>query len=148
MQTVKMRQLYLLRAMYLLIAVGLSLTVWPAILFPAVRGTNQDTVIYCILAAFCLLSMLGLRYPLQMLPILLFELIWKTMWVIAFALPAWLNGGLNEYATGVAGACIAGIVITPIAIPWKYVYQHYVKAASEPWKTAAINNNPTILKDI
>lgn len=135
MQPVKQRQLHLLRVMYLIIAVGLSLTTWPAILFPEVRGTNQDTVIYCFLAAFCLLSMLGLRYPLQMLPILLFELIWKTMWVVAFALPAWLSGGLNDYAVGVAIACIFGIVITPITIPWKYVYERYVKAASDPWKT-------------
>lgn len=139
---ITMRQLHFLRAMYLLIVVGLSITTWPAILFPETRGTNQDTVIYCFLGAFCLLSLLGLRYPLQMLPILLFELLWKTMWVIAFAIPAWLNGGLDEYAMGVAFACIFGIVLTPIAIPWKYTYQRYVKAAGDPWRSQTEHTRP------
>jgi len=32
---------------------------------------------------------LGIRYPLQMLPLLLFELVWEVDMVIAFALPLW-----------------------------------------------------------
>lgn len=114
-------QLYLLRAMYLLIAVGLGLTVWPSIIAPAERMADPHSVIQSILGAFCLLSLVGLRYPLQMLPILLFELIWKTLWVLGFALPVWLRTGLDEYATGVVFACAMGIVLTPIAIPWRYV---------------------------
>ena len=135
MEPIKMRQLHLLRAMYLIIVLGLAITAWPQILFPAVRGINQDTVIYCFLASLCLLSILGLRYPLQMLPLLMFELLWKTLWLIAFALPAWLQGGLDEYAIGVVIACVFGLVLTPIAIPWKYVYERYVKAAGDPWKS-------------
>lgn len=115
-------QLYLLRAMYLLIVVGLGLTVWPSILAPAERMTDPHSVIQSMLGAFCLLSLVGLRYPLQMLPILLFELIWKALWVLAYALPVWLRtGGLDEYAAGVLFACAMGIVLTPIAIPWRYL---------------------------
>jgi hypothetical protein len=39
-----------------------------------------------------LLAFVGLRYPLQMLPLLLFEFVWKTMWMIAFGLPQWFSG--------------------------------------------------------
>ena len=115
-------QLYLLRAMYLLITVGLGLTVWPLILAPAERMADAHSVIQSILGAFCLLSLVGLRYPLQMLPILLFELLWKTLWVLGFALPVWLRSGLDEYAAGVVFACAMGIVLTPIAIPWRYLF--------------------------
>ncbi len=55
---------------------------------------------------------------------------------MASALPMWLNGGLDEYASGVFFACAMGIVLTPIVIPWKYVYQQYVKAAGDPWRSA------------
>lgn len=115
-------QLHLLRAMYLLIAVGLGLTIWPSVIAPEARVADPHSVIQSILAAFSLLSLVGLRYPLQMLPILLFELIWKTLWVLVFALPVWLGGGLDEYATGVLFACGMGVVLTPLVIPWRYVF--------------------------
>jgi hypothetical protein len=115
-------RLHLLRAMYLLIAVGLGLTIWPLIIAPEARAADPHSVIQSILGAFSLLALVGLRYPLQMLPILLFELIWKTLWVLLFALPVWLRGGLDEYATGVLFACGMGVVLTPLVIPWRYVF--------------------------
>ncbi len=126
-------QLYLLRAMYLLVVVGLALTAWPQILFPQVRAADSYSVINSFLGALSLLSLLGLRYPLQMLPILLFEIIWKTMWTFAFAVPVWLKTGLDEYSAGVLFACVMGIVLTPIAVPWKYVIASYLRAAGAPW---------------
>jgi hypothetical protein len=133
MPQVSQFRLHLLRAFYLLIAVGLGLSIWPQILFPVSTVADSHSTIRAILAAFSLLALLGLRYPLQMLPILIFELMWKTFWVLVSALPMWLNGGLDEYANAVFFACAMGIVLTPMVIPWKYVYQHYVKAAGAPW---------------
>ncbi len=122
-------QLYLLRAMYLLIVVGLGLTVLPSIIAPAERMVDSHSVIQSILGAFCLLSLVGLRYPLPMLPILLFELLWKTLWVLVYALPVWLRTGiLDEYAAGVMFACVMGIVLTPVTIPWRYLAARYFSA--------------------
>lgn len=134
MSPVPQFRLHLLRAFYLLIAVGLGLTIWPQIVFPVSTVADPHSTIRAILAAFSLLALLGLRYPLQMLPILLFELVWKTFWVFASALPMWMSGGLDEYASGVLFACLMGVVLTPLVIPWKYVYQHYVKATGDPWR--------------
>lgn len=135
MSQVSIFRLNLLRAMYLLIVVGLALTAWPAVLFPATRIADSHAVIQSMLLAFSLLSLLGLRYPLQMIPVLLIEIIWKTTWVIAFALPMKMSVGLDEYASGVLFACVMGIVLTPIAVPWKYVFYHYLKAAADPWRS-------------
>lgn len=134
MPEIKPFQMHLLRAFYLLIAVGNALTVVPAILFPEGSEANAHTVIQSMLAAFALVALLGLRYPLRMLPLLLFELLWKSIWVFNFALRMWLDGGLDEYASGVLFACMVGLVLTPLVIPWRYVAKHYVEAAGDPWR--------------
>lgn len=132
MSELKTWQLNLLRSMYLLIVVGLGITTWPSIISPS-SVADPHTVIQSILGAFSLLAALGLRYPIQMLPVLLFELLWKITWVVVFALPMWLDRGLDEYATGVLVACVVGIVLTPIVIPWKFVINKYMKSAGDPW---------------
>ncbi len=124
-------QLRLLRAMYLLVVVGLGLTAWPDIIAPAERAADSHSVVQAFLGALSLLALLGLRYPLQFLPILLFEICWKSLWVLVFALPVWLESGLDEYAAGVLFACVLGILLTPLAVPWKYVYVRYVLVAGE-----------------
>lgn len=139
MSQVSQFRLYLLRAMYLLMVIGLASTVWPAVLFADNRVGDSHAVVQSMLVAYSLLSLLGLRYPLQMIPVLLIEIIWKSTWVIAFALPMKMSVGLDEYASGVMFACVMGIILTPISIPWKYVYHNYVKAAGAPWRSAAKN---------
>ena len=54
---------------------------------PMARG-----VIPSLLGAVWLLAFVGLRYPLQMLPLLMFEFAWKTIWLFAFGLPQWSAG--------------------------------------------------------
>lgn len=135
MLSVSQMRLHLLRAMYLLVVIGLALTAWPAVLFPAQRAADSHSVVQSMLTAFSILCLLGLRYPLQMIPVLLIEIIWKCTWVIAFALPVKLETGLDEYAAGVLFACAMGIILTPLAIPWGYVYQNYLKNPGEPWRS-------------
>lgn len=127
-------RLYLLRAMYLLIAVGLGLTVWPAIVSPPNTVANASTVIRALLGALAVLAAVGIRYPLKMLPLLLFELLWKVIWVVAFALRMWVHSGLDDYASETLFACLMGVVLVPVVMPWGYVLKHYVRAAGDPWR--------------
>ena len=120
--------------MYLFIAVGLVLTVWPDIIAPPNTVANVNTVVRSLLGALAVLCLLGLRYPLQMLPLLLFEFLWKMIWVVAFALRMWLHQGLDQYASETLFACLMGVVLVPITVPWGYVFRHYVTARGEPWR--------------
>ena len=55
-------------------------------------------VVTSMLVAMSVLALLGLRYPVQMLPILLFEAAWKVFWLTAVALPLWLNHQMDRAA--------------------------------------------------
>lgn len=134
MNQVSTLRLYLLRAMYLLIAAGLAVTVWPYIVSPRDIVAGPASVVRALLGALAVMSLLGLRYPLKMLPLLLFELLWKLIWVIASVVPMWLGPGLNEYASESLFACLMGVVLVPLVIPWGYVIQHYARSPGEPWR--------------
>jgi hypothetical protein len=126
--------------MYLLIAAGLAVTVWPHIISPPDLVAGPKSVIRALLGALALMSLVGLRYPLQMLPLLLFELLWKVIWVAASALPMWLGPGLDAYASESMFACLMGVVLVPIVIPWGYVIQRYVRSPGEPWGNQGQSN--------
>jgi hypothetical protein len=137
---------HLLRAMYLLIAVGLGLSMWPGIISPASVVANSNTVVKALLGALGLLCLLGLRYPLQMLPLLIFELVWKVIWIVAFALPAWLGPGLDAYASETLLACAMGVILTPLVLPWGYIVRQYIQAPATPWSrpgTVALGSRAT-----
>jgi hypothetical protein len=134
MNDVSLFRLYLLRAMYLLIVVGLAIVVWPGIIHqPAAWGLNRS-VIACMLGAFSALSVLGLRYPLQMLPLLMWELVWKSLWLGSVALPQWLSGNMDAATWQTTTDCLV-VVIVPFVIPWKYVFAHYVTKRADRWRS-------------
>jgi hypothetical protein len=129
MTEVSTPRLYALRALYLLIAVGLGITIWPQIINHPLSAHGATT---SLLGAMALLAILGLRYPLQMLPLLLFELVWKTIWLTAIALPLWRANLLDADTMESVRACLMGIIV-PIVIPWRYVFAHYLKASGDRW---------------
>ncbi len=129
-------RLHLLRAMYALVVVGLASVVWPQFFdrtqpWPLVAGVKA-----CMLVAFSLLSLLGLRYPLQMLPILLWELLWKAVWLAVIAAPLWLAGRMDEGTQATAIECSL-VVLVALAIPWRYVFDHYLRKQGDRWRSAA-----------
>ena len=137
MYEVSLFRLYLLRALYLLIAVGLGIVRWPEVINQFIQQENSwelmDGVVACMLTAFSVLSILGLRYPLQMLPLLLWELVWKSIWLIVVALPLWSAGQMDESTWATAAACLM-VVIVPFVIPWRFVFAHYVKKRGDRWR--------------
>jgi len=80
------------------------------------------------------LAFLGLRYPLEMLPLLLFEFTWKSIWMLAYGLPQWSAGQLPPTFSEDAFNIGMGVVLMPLVIPWGYVYRHYVKRAGARWR--------------
>jgi hypothetical protein len=127
-------RLYLLRAMYAFMAIGLAVTRWPELLDRPADLSRMDTVVASILGAVSLLALLGIRYPLRMLPLLLFELLWKVMWVALWGLPLWLKGDLEAAGEEILVNCLVGIVLVPLVMPWGYVLDRFVRAPGDPWR--------------
>jgi hypothetical protein len=147
MSEVSTFRLWLLRAMYLLIAVGLGITIWPGILAPPDNLSHMASVVRSVLGAVALLALLGLRYPLKMLPLLFFELVWKSTWVLAFGLPLWLEGHLDANTRETLNACLMGVVLVPLVLPWGYVFRHYLKASGDRWITKEPGTQPAPAAD-
>ena len=126
-------RLHLLRAMYLLIVVGLGIVIWPGVIHHDKPWGLMQGVVNCMLAAFSLLSLLGLRYPLQMLPLLLWELVWKSIWLLVVALPLWSSGRMDPATLSTTIDCLL-VVIVPFVIPWRYVAAQYLRRPAEPWR--------------
>ena len=133
MSDVSLFRLYIMRAMYLLIAVGLGFTIWPQILNHPTPWPMWHGVGCSLLAAVSVLAALGLRYPLKMLPVFFFELVWKTIWLTAVALPLWQAHQIDADNLETIQNCLMGIII-PFVIPWGYVFAHYAKMKGERWR--------------
>jgi hypothetical protein len=138
MSDVSTFRLYLLRAMYVFIAVGLAVTRWPEILNPPADASHMDNVVRSMLGAFSLLALLGIRYPIRMLPLLFFELVWKSMWVLMWGLDDQLTPDQQETLV----ACLMGIIPIPLMMPWRYVINRYVKAPGDPWRKQMTSSTP------
>jgi len=136
MPQVSLFRLYSLRAVYLIIALGLALVVWPGVLQHAEPWGLAQGVVKCMLTAFSLLCIIGIRYPLQMLPVLFWELIWKSLWLLLVALPAWQSGTMDDSIAGTAIECAVAIII-PLAMPWRYVFAHYIRKNGDRWRAVA-----------
>ena len=70
--------------------------------------------------AIFILSILGLWYPRQMSLVLLFQLIYKSSWLLFAALPAAING--NAYPKSMAIFFIVWVIFLPFVIPWKELF--------------------------
>ena len=125
-------RLNLMRGGYLLMAVGLALVKWP-LLHQAHTQPFYEGVTLCLLTAMSLLAFLGLRYPVKLLPVLLFESTWKILWLSLVALPKALDGSIDAATSENVVNCSLIVLIIAV-IPWGYVWRTYVRATGDRWR--------------
>jgi len=133
MTEVSTLRLYLMRALYLLMFVGQGTIQWPMLITRAAAVPFWHGIGSSMLGAMALVAALGIRYPLQMLPLLLFEFAWKLIWVLAVLLPKWSANQMDPATLESAPSILMGIIV-PIIIPWGYVFANYVTKPGDRWK--------------
>ena len=123
-------RLWVLRAAYLLLVVGLGGMIVPEIISHELTSRG---VIASLLGALWVLAFLGLRYPLEMLPLLMFEFAWKLIWMLAYGLPQYSAGQLPPTFAEDFFNIGFGVILMPLVIPWGYVWRRYVRRPGTPW---------------
>jgi hypothetical protein len=129
-RAVSQLRLHALRAVYALIAVVLLSRAAGNLGEASVLSTSVSRAMF---TAVGLLALLGLRYPLQMLPLMLFDVAWKAVWLLAYGLPLWLTGETEPAYVQASKECAMGMAIVLVVLPWRYLVQNYVRRAGESW---------------
>jgi len=126
-------RLYTLRVAYLIMAGGLGVFIWPSV----IRHSNNFAIAHgaevAMLAGLGAVAALGLRYPVQMLPVLVFEVVWKAIYLIAFAYPVWSAHQVTAAMAEDIKAVSMVVILLPL-IPWRYVFVNYVIKSGDRWK--------------
>lgn len=125
-------RLNLMRVAYLEMGVGLAITRWPELLSHDPWELMEGTVV-TMLVTMSVLALIGLRYPQRMLPILLFEVGWKLLWLGTVALPLWLDGDLTGAPREQVIKILWAVVVLAV-IPWRHVFRQYVLVRGDRWR--------------
>jgi cyanate permease len=121
-----------LKAMYLYTlivsgSIGLGMILFPGTVRPVLRFPPQDPSMFglcgSLFLALGLVSALGLRFPLKFAPVLLLELVYKPIWLIAVALPVFLDGRFPFYVVSMSVIFVTFIIGDLIAIPFSHLFR-------------------------
>ena len=97
----------------------------------------MKSFVFCMLLSSSFVALYGFFAPLNAIPILLWEFLWKTFWMVAVIYPKWQDQSLSGGYLANAFNCGLGVVLTPLVVPWDYVWQTLFPAKKD--KTPAID---------
>jgi hypothetical protein len=119
--------IYLLRLLYFLMFIGVGVPTLSTIINHEGPWDHTRAVAFCVWAAYPTLSIFGLIRPLQWLPIVIFMIFYKSLWVIAVAYPLWRAGTLAGSPAEQMAHVFVWAPVVGLFVPWKYVFERYVK---------------------
>lgn len=118
--------IYLLRLLFALMFFLLTPESWGHILSHQGSWNNANAAAWCMWGSYSAISFIGIRYPLKMLPIVLFEIVYKTAWLLIVAYPLWQRGELaGSPAEGMARVFI-WVFFPILAMPWRYLFRNFI----------------------
>jgi hypothetical protein len=131
MPEVPLYRLYALRVVFALIVLFLCTAIWPGMFHHTRVWPPMEGVARSMLAAVAIVAAIGILRPLQMIPVLFFEIAWKSTWLIAVGLPLWTGGRMDPDNAETMKACLIGVVLFSLVIPWGYVVANYVRRSAD-----------------
>lgn len=118
--------LWLMRAIYVLMVVFLGKDAWTHIIEHKGAWESLDAMAWSVWAAFATLALIGVFRTVRMIPLLLLEVFYKIIWLVIVAYPLWSKGELiGSPAQGMTDAFL-WVVLPIVSIPWPYVFKTYL----------------------
>ncbi len=84
--------------------------------FPESAGWR--TLVGSLGLAMLALSVLGVRQPEAFLWLLVFQVFYKSVWLVAYVLPRFLSGRRSEIPAGITLSFVVIVLVWPWFIPW------------------------------
>ena len=118
--------IYLLRILFILMAVFVGSISWNSVITYAGDWDPVRAVAFCVWASYSLLAVLGIFYPLRLLMIVIFEIIYKIIWLIIVAFPLWSAGKLEGSSAEEMTYSFVWVLLPIVAMPWRYFFRTYI----------------------
>lgn len=119
-------KIYLLRTLYTLMFFFLSFEAWSKVFQHIGPWEAVDSAAWCMWGSYSIISFIGIIKPLKMLPIILFDIVYKSTWLIIVAYPLWAKGELEGTAIGGMANVYIWVVVMYVAMPWRYFLKTYI----------------------
>ena len=117
----------LLRLVYFLMAAFVAPVAWRELLTHEGPWNPTHAAAWCVWATYPALAVLGLIHPLRMLPLMLFTIGYKTLWLYFVAYPLWRANTLIGSPAEEMTKAFMWLPLLLLGMPWKYIYNTYVK---------------------
>jgi len=69
------------------------------------------------------ISVVGLIFPIKLIPVLLLQLLYKTVWLFGIMLPVFLKGQFELHAILITLIFLTYIIGDLVSIPFKYLFE-------------------------
>jgi hypothetical protein len=118
--------IYLLRLLFTLMFLFLTYDSWTHIFNHTGPWENANAAAWCMWGSYSVISFIGILRPLKMLPIVLFEIVYKIAWLAIVAYPLWVNNELiGSPAEGMTRVFV-WVVLPIVAMPWRYFFRTHI----------------------
>jgi hypothetical protein len=124
-QDVPRINLYVMRIFFALMFLLVGRESWSTIINNKEPWEPMNAVVFSVWAAYSALSFIGIFRTLKMLPIMLFMVFYKAIWLIIVAYPLWATDKLAGSSAGEMAKAFIWVVIPVAFMPWKYVFKTY-----------------------
>lgn len=84
-----------------------------------VESAGWRVTVGAVWTAILLLSLLGLAQPVRYAPVLLLQWVYKSLWLLVYALPRWRRGQAHAVPWGIAASFGVIVLLWPWLLPWR-----------------------------